>query len=510
MYNNEKFETIKPLIFTKNLKDNCKTIALNKTTRTLGPIRYFPTANQEWFNSIYTYDNNYIKNIVIADKNLGRLIKSYFNLHFNNKLIANKRIITRFRRLDIKQFFVSKAELKHTSSKIIITLYVYNEERRILANRINRIETILFASSKSKYLSNSLDKKSFLSLKEKLNIIKHEKENVSFETLLDELKFSISEEIKLERDNLIRIKNLKNNKGKQLEIKILEKNLDDLLNIIVDCKNYSLSHKYYEKIYDKFFGKTLLEKEIITIAYYKLLLSLNKSKFEDKFLLNLKPLISKIYNKQVEFNIINLKALYLNSDIFTQAISLKLKNRNNSLLKVLRSFLYMVKLPKINVIRERFGYTNPKNLWVNLVKNLKVNYIFYNNKDSLDHLLSGLLQNSNFVKELEEYKGNNQYIKYSNKIITNNLLNSVFNSLKYKSIGGVRLEAKGRLTRRFTASRSVFKIKWKGSLKNIDSSYRGLSSVILRGYIKSNIQYSIINSKTRNGAFGLKGWISGK
>ena len=31
---------------------------------------------------------------------------------------------------------------------------------------------------------------------------------------------------------------------------------------------------------------------------------------------------------------------------------------------------------------------------------------------------------------------------------------------------GIRVEAKGRLTRRFTASRSVFKMKWKGGLKN--------------------------------------------
>lgn len=35
----------------------------------------------------------------------------------------------------------------------------------------------------------------------------------------------------------------------------------------------------------------------------------------------------------------------------------------------------------------------------------------------------------------------------------------LFNHLKHKAIGGVRLEAKGRLTRRFTASRSVFKVK---------------------------------------------------
>lgn len=508
MYNNDQIRTIKPLIFTKNLKDNSNTTFLKKMTSTIGPTRYFPPATQEWFNSLYTYDNNYIKNVIIADKILSRLLKNYFNLFFSKKLLTSKRVITRFRRLDIKKIFVSKAELKHTSSKVIITLYVYNEEKRILTHRIKRIETMLFASSD--YLLSEFNKKKFLSLKEKLNIIKHKKENIPFKIWLDELIFSISEEIKLERDSLVTIKNLKYNKEKQLEIETLEKNLNDLLNILVICENNSISYKYYENIYDNFFSKTLLEKEIITIAYYKLLLSLNKSKFESPFLLNLKPLISKIYNKEVEFNIVNLKALYLNSDIFTQAISLKLKNRNNGLLRILRSFLYMVKLPKVNVIRERFGYVNPKNLWINIVKNLRVNYLFNKNKDSLNQLLSGLLKNSNLFKGLEQYKRS----KYCNKSRLSktsiSLLNYVFNSLKYKNIGGVRLEAKGRLTRRFTASRSVFKIKWKGSLKNIDSSYRGLSSIILRGHIKSNVQYSIINSKTRNGAFGLKGWISGK
>ena len=86
----------------------------------------------------------YIKNITIADKNLSRLIKSYFNLYFSNKLLENKRIITRFRRLAINKIFISKAELKHTSSKVIITLYVYNEERRIFLNRLKRIESYSF------------------------------------------------------------------------------------------------------------------------------------------------------------------------------------------------------------------------------------------------------------------------------------------------------------------------------------------------------------------------------
>lgn len=99
----------------------------------------------------------------------------------------------------------------------------------------------------------------------------------------------------------------------------------------------------------------------------------------------------------------------------------------------------------------------------------------------------------------------NKEYKYNYAYLNANLLGSILAGLKHKSMSGIRLEAKGRLTRRFTASRSLFKIKWKGSLKNIDSCYRGLSSPILRGHLKTNVQYSLINSKTRNGAFGLKG-----
>jgi hypothetical protein len=505
MYNNDKLIKIKPLIFAKKLNNNFKIIPLKKIIGSLAPMRYFPTSTQEWSNSIYSYDNNYIKGITVIDKNLSSLIKSYFNFYFNKKnkkFLSGKHMITRFRRLGINKIFISKAELKHTSSKVIITLYIYNEERRILARRIKRIESILFNSIK---LPTTVGKNRVLSLKEKLNIIKQEKENVSFENWLKALILSIFEEIKVEKNTIVYIKKIKDKTKKQLEIKILEKSLDFLLKVIAICEHDPLSYKYYKDLYGKFVSKTLLEKEIMTISYYKLLLNLNKFKFEDKFLLKLKPLISKIYNKEVEFNIVNLKAIHLNSDIFTQAISLKLKNRNNKLLKVLRSFLYMVKLPKVNVIRERFDYVNYKELWINKVKNLKVNYLFFKNKDSLNQLLFNLFNNSNFLVKSEHNKENKSLVN-----TTNNLLNNVLDSLKNKTTGGVRLEAKGRLTRRFTASRSVFKIKWKGSLKNIDSSYKGLSSVILRGHIKSNVQYSVINSKTRNGAFGLKGWISGK
>jgi hypothetical protein len=76
-------------------------------------------------------------------------------------------------------------------------------------------------------------------------------------------------------------------------------------------------------------------------------------------------------------------------------------------------------------------------------------------------------------------------------------------------MGGIRLETKGRLTKRYRADRALFKVKWKGGLKNIDSSYKGLSSVLLRGNLRSNLQYTKLKSKTRIGSFGIKGWISG-
>ena len=86
--------------------------------------------------------------------------------------------------------------------------------------------------------------------------------------------------------------------------------------------------------------------------------------------------------------------------------------------------------------------------------------------------------------------------------------NNILNTVKQQVVSGVRFEASGRLTRRLTAMRSVFKYRYTGSLKNVRSSYNNKSSAMLRGFVKSNLQYTVIDSKTRNGSFGLKGWIS--
>ena len=40
----------------------------------------------------------------------------------------------------------------------------------------------------------------------------------------------------------------------------------------------------------------------------------------------------------------------------------------------------MVKLPKVNILKERFAHINIKNLWVNKVKNLTINSLNFNMK----------------------------------------------------------------------------------------------------------------------------------
>jgi len=72
-------------------------------------------------------------------------------------------------------------------------------------------------------------------------------------------------------------------------------------------------------------------------------------------------------------------------------------------------------------------------------------------KDIIDSILFKLYDNSSFISINEK--------KTVNTNLNKSLLDFILSSLKHKKMAGVRLEAKGRLTRRFTASRSVFKLR---------------------------------------------------
>ena len=189
---------------------------------------------------------------------------------------------------------------------------------------------------------------------------------------------------------------------------------------------------------------------------------------------SLTNLIRKIYNKNVQFNFINVKYFYFNSDIITQSLVLKLRKNRKKLLKYLKSCISKIKIKNIK--------TNSISNYILDSNNLELKN---NNLDVTNQLLySLLLQNKNRSEHLKKI---------------------VFNNIKYKRISGIRLQAVGRLTKRYTASRSIYKLKYKGSLININSSVYGHSSTLLRGNFRSNLQFTKVNSKTRIGSFGIKG-----
>jgi hypothetical protein len=68
----------------------------------------------------------------VADKNLMRLLKSYFNIQIKDKKIKNKRQVIKNKRLSTKRVFIGRGELKHSNNKVIITFYVYNTEAMLL------------------------------------------------------------------------------------------------------------------------------------------------------------------------------------------------------------------------------------------------------------------------------------------------------------------------------------------------------------------------------------------
>ncbi|KIH86254.1 hypothetical protein SPBR_09270 (mitochondrion) [Sporothrix brasiliensis 5110] len=99
----------------------------------------------------------------------------------------------------------------------------------------------------------------------------------------------------------------------------------------------------------------------------------------------------------------------------------------------------------------------------------------------------------------------NEIIKNLYNTKNYNNIKIILNSIEFKNLEGIKLELKGRLTRRYRADRSLSKIRVKGIFKSSNNL-----STAYRGNFFSNLEYSIDISKRRIGAFAIKGWISGK
>ena len=398
----------------------------------LETLKHFPSSTREWNNSIFLYNENALPLIPHISKLAIKFIKSYFNI-YNKKIesyIRTKRLLRRLRKLSSNRIFISNGEFKHTNNKVTITLYVYNKQKN---NYLLKL--------KNRYLKKFFNK--ILSFKRNKTLDFKAKRLSNKIILIKKIK-----NIKTKGIKAI----LKANWYKYKIIKVLEK-----INKKKEIQKYISISKYVNNFYKKLVKKSLKRLEIY--VFYKQLIYINKSKFNYTYLQYLKNHLQLLFNKNIEFNFINLKQFYLNSNILSESILLKITKNRKKLFKGLKNLKEKVK------IRNKIKFINKP-----LMSKLDLKKHFY--KKTL----------------LQKY---------------------IIKNLKYRHIIGFRLEAKGRLTRRYTASRSVHKLRYEGNLLNIDSSYNGIPSVLLKGNLRSNLQYTKLNSKTRIGSFGLKGWVNG-
>ncbi len=446
-------------IFTKNINAKSKLVPFNSYINKVGEFKYFPAAFKEWRNDVYYFNNNIVTNFPVYNLNIFKIIKSYFSLFFKQKFANKKYVSLKKKRISTNKIYVSKPELSHTNHKVLITIYVYNREILIFQN--------IWKNQIFKLFKNFFFKlyKIYITL-----------ERIPWMTKSNKKKWIL-------------------NKIKIIKLKIKKK-----LNKNKKKNTINVGHMYRK---------------------YKLYFDLNKYRFKDIFLYKLGKIISKFFNKKIEFNIIKLRSIIFHTDIFTEYLSLKLKRKKIRHIRTMNYILNIIKLSKESKINDRSTKTINYNLLENKYKTLNINYFI--NKRNLSEDLKIFNKNfleKDFLKEKNyDFSSYKTYINfiikkveyYYNNVLLNEkkLKKKIFNKIKYKILKGIRLEIKGRLTKRYRAERSLHKVRLKGGLINIDSSVRGLSTVRFRGYINSNVEYSINTSKRRIGAFAVKGWISG-
>jgi Mitochondrial ribosomal protein (VAR1) len=427
-------------------------------TKNLAKFKYnkFNPSVNEWKNSIYNFNKYYI-NTYVDEKIVNNLFNSYFNLtQFKaDKFYSLQRII------------VGKPDIKHNINSIILNLYIFNKEKLFYLKRIwmlNKIVKKRVSSSLYKTTINVMPK-SKKRISNSLSTIINIMTKINMMSIRKRIQFGLSKEIIRIKKNILFFTN---NKNLQKVTTKRVNNTEKLYTIY----NYYNNEYFNNNIIYLYKGiKVNIEKRFYIVYLYQRYLSklyFNTYKFNILNICKVSKIISGIYNKKVIINIINVKYLHMDNSVFIDAIVRKLRDRNKRVLKVLRKAITLSKIPTLHPL-----------LLINAKK---------------------------WVQETFEFNTNNIIYKNIMYKPLKTIQKNIFYSIKNTHIIGIRLEGKGRLTRRLTASRSIFKLTYIGTMKNIFSSNQGYSSMLSKGFEKSNIDYLNLNSYNRNGSFGIKSY----
>jgi len=335
-----------------NIKDN----SLYK----LNTLRHFPSSVREWDNSIFVYNKNTLPLIPSISKLALKFIKGYFSLYNwkKERKLRTKIIRNKHRRLTSSKIYLSKGEFKHTNNKVIITLYTFNRQKSnyILKLKKRFLKKILWKKPLRKFLRKSIKINNYLSFFYKTSLfhnyrpIKNSFHNKYF---LQKKKYNFSNlnktsllkprPVKIRLINKVRFKNMKflMKKLKNIKMKSIlalhkaSKNKQYIVNVLdklYNMKKIKGVSRYNKRMlrYIKYFYTWRVRRylrKIIKYIYFKQLIYINKSKFNYTYLQYLKNYLQVLFNKNVEFNFINLKNFYLNSDILSESFLLKIKKK---------------------------------------------------------------------------------------------------------------------------------------------------------------------------------------
>jgi hypothetical protein len=104
----------------------------------------------------------------------------------------------------------------------------------------------------------------------------------------------------------------------------------------------------------------------------------------------------------------------------------------------MKGIMDKVRLPNTNTIIERTNLKKRKDY--ELIDNKYKNNNLSSNENLFNHFDKNIQRKNNIVKSKEK------------------IFESLFNSIKHKNMGGLRLEVKGRLTKRYRADRALYKL----------------------------------------------------
>jgi hypothetical protein len=203
----------------------------------------------------------------------------------------------------MKKIFISNPIIKYNINNVLITIFVFNKEKSYILNKIQKLNKMFIG-------------------KNNYNLIKDNSINSLFKFIKDR---SLSKIYKVNK------------------LLINEQFINGLFhfsNHILKLNSVNSNSNIISSIKKLIKGKT---KKIFIYKYYLSILYFNNYKFNINSILNINNILSKIYGKKVSLNIIDLKYLYLDNNIFVDVVSKKLGDRRNSILKVVRKATRLTK-----------------------------------------------------------------------------------------------------------------------------------------------------------------------